>query len=109
MYLADGVGRRVLERDLPRGMSILINWSVTANTREQISRTTVFENYVADIEVDGEHIELALWDTGSDHSFDRVRALAYPDSHAILLCFDISHPDSLDNAQQRVRRKLFNT
>jgi GTPase SAR1 family protein len=25
---------------------------------------TVFENYVADIEVDGKQIELALWDTG---------------------------------------------
>jgi GTPase SAR1 family protein len=24
---------------------------------------TVFENYVADIEVDGKQIELALWDT----------------------------------------------
>ena len=26
---------------------------------------TVFENYVADIEVDGKQIELALWDTGN--------------------------------------------
>ena len=84
-------------------MSILINLGVTAKTRKQISPTTVFENYVADIEVDGKHVELALWDTGSDDSFDRVRALAYLDSHAILLCFDISYPDSLDNVQQRVR------
>ena len=54
----------ILERNLPRGMWILTDWSITANTREQISPPTVFENYVADVEVDGKLIELALWDTG---------------------------------------------
>ncbi len=29
----------------------------------QVYVPTVFENYVADIEVDGKQIELALWDT----------------------------------------------
>ena len=27
---------------------------------------TVFENYVADIEIDGQQIELALWDTAGE-------------------------------------------
>ena len=109
MYLADGVGDCVLERDLPRGMSISIDWRVTANTLEQISNITIFENYVADIEVDGKHVELALWDTGGDESFDRIRPLAYPDSHVILICFNIANPDSLDNVQEKVRGKLLNT
>jgi len=90
-------------------MSILIYWSVTANTREQISEITIFEAYVADVEVDGKHVELALWDTGANEEFDRIRALAYPDSHVILICFDISNPDSLDNVQEKVRSKLLNT
>ena len=46
---------------------------------------TIFNHCVADIEVDRKHVELALWDTGSDDAYDRVRALAYPDSHVILV------------------------
>jgi len=87
-----------------------INWlDVTTNTREQISIITIFETYVADIEVDGKHVELSLWDTGGDEGFDRIRPLAYPNSHVILICFDISYPDSLDNVQEKVRSKLLNT
>ena len=42
-------------------MWISIDWSVTADTRKQISWIpTVVEKYVADVEVDGKHIELAL-------------------------------------------------
>ena len=87
-----------------------IDWSVTANTREQISPIRIFDNYVADVELDGKHLELTLWDTGSgNEDFDRLRHLAYPDSHVILICFDVSNPDSLDNVQEKVRGKLLNT
>lgn len=65
----------------------------------------MFENYVADVEVDGKHVELALWDTAGQEDYDRLRPLSYPDSHVILICFAIDSPDSLDNVQEKVRTK----
>ncbi|KAI8149364.1 P-loop containing nucleoside triphosphate hydrolase protein [Fennellomyces sp. T-0311] len=62
---------------------------------------TVFENYVADVEVDGKKVELALWDTAGQEDYDRLRPLSYPDSHVILICFAVDSPDSLDNVQEK--------
>lgn len=62
---------------------------------------TVFENYVADVDVDGRKVELALWDTAGQEDYDRLRPLSYPDSHVILICFAIDMPDSLDNVQEK--------
>ncbi|KAJ1498683.1 hypothetical protein HMI55_004802, partial [Coelomomyces lativittatus] len=63
---------------------------------------TVFENYVADIDVDGKRVELALWDTAGQEDYDRLRPLSYPDSHVILICFAIDSPDSLENVNEKV-------
>ena len=71
---------------------------------EQVYVPTVFENYVADVEVDGKHVELALWDTAGQEDYDRLRPLSYPDSHVILICFAVDSPDSLDNVQEKVCR-----
>merc|ERR1712051_10001 len=62
---------------------------------------TVFENYVADIEVDGKQVELAPWDTAGQEDYDRLRPLSYPDTDVILMCFSIDSPDSLDNIPEK--------
>jgi len=62
---------------------------------------TVFENYVADIEVDGRQVELALWDTAGQEDYDRLRPLSYPDTDVILMCFSIDSPDSLQNIPEK--------
>ncbi|KIK06271.1 hypothetical protein K443DRAFT_289883 [Laccaria amethystina LaAM-08-1] len=73
-------------------LTVLMKGTFTLNMR-------ILENHVADMEVDGKHVKWALWDTGDDESYDRIRPIAYPDSHVILICFDISNPDSLDSVQ----------
>lgn len=60
---------------------------------------TVFENYVHDIFIDGQSVQLSLWDTAGQEEFDRLRALSYADTHCIMLCFSIDLPDSLENVQ----------
>lgn len=69
--------------------------------RIRSSEPTVFENYVHDIYIDNTHVELSLWDTAGQEEFDRLRSLSYDDTHAIMLCFSVDSPDSLENVETK--------
>ncbi|KII75019.1 Transforming protein RhoA [Thelohanellus kitauei] len=62
---------------------------------------TVFENYVADIQIDDKQVELALWDTAGQEDYDRLRPLSYPDTDVVLVCYSIDSPDSLENVAEK--------
>ncbi|CAL8301517.1 unnamed protein product [Lota lota] len=62
---------------------------------------TVFENYTASFEIDKQRIELNMWDTSGSTYYDNVRPLAYPDADAVLICFDISRPETLDSVLKK--------
>ncbi|XP_050406790.1 ras-like GTP-binding protein RHO isoform X2 [Patella vulgata] len=62
---------------------------------------TVFENYVADIFVDNQHVELALWDTAGQEEYDRLRPLSYSNNDVVLMCFSLDNKDSLDNVSEK--------
>ncbi|KAM6951715.1 rho-related GTP-binding protein RhoN-like [Aplochiton taeniatus] len=62
---------------------------------------TVFENYTASFEIEKQRIELNMWDTSGSAYYDNVRPLAYPDADAVLLCFDISRPETLDSVLKK--------
>ena len=66
---------------------------------------TVFENYVADCTVDGQKVELGLWDTAGTVDYDRLRPLSYnnPQCDVILVCYAIDQPDSLENVTEKVQ------
>lgn len=58
---------------------------------------TIFENYVAEIRLDGKPVQLALWDTAGQEEYERLRPMSYAKSHVILIAYAIDTPDSLDN------------
>ncbi|ORX35915.1 small GTPase superfamily [Kockovaella imperatae] len=62
---------------------------------------TVFENYVEIMSIEGQTVELSLWDTAGQEDFDRLRSLSYADTHVIMICFSVDMPDSLENVETK--------
>ncbi|XP_051946668.1 rho-related GTP-binding protein Rho6-like [Xyrauchen texanus] len=67
---------------------------------------TVFENYTAGLELDEQRVELSLWDTSGSPYYDNVRPLCYSDADAVLLCFDTSRPDTVENALKKWKAEI---
>lgn len=49
--------------------------------------------------VSGEPFQLELWDTYKPEEHDRLRALAYPNTNVVLVCFSVTSPATRDNVQ----------
>ncbi|KAJ6473697.1 small GTPase-binding protein [Mycena sanguinolenta] len=70
-------------------------------TFPQLFEPTVFDTYIADVEVGGKRVQLALWDTSGTEDYDRLRPLCYPHSDVILICFAVKSPVSLENVKEK--------
>jgi len=62
---------------------------------------TVFDNFTTGVEVDGHHINFALWDTAGQEEYSRLRALSYPETDVFLLCFSVVAPASFENIKTK--------
>ncbi|CAG2220092.1 RAC1 [Mytilus edulis] len=60
---------------------------------------SIFDNYNANVMVDGNCIELGLWDTAGQEDYDRLRPLSYPLTDIFLLCFTVEGATSYHNIE----------
>ena len=60
---------------------------------------TIFDNYVANVMVDGKPISLGLWDTAGQEEYDRLRPLSYPATDCFLVAYAVDSKTSLKNVQ----------
>eukprot|EP01013_Petalomonas_cantuscygni_P023347 TRINITY_DN44779_c0_g1_i1.p1 TRINITY_DN44779_c0_g1~~TRINITY_DN44779_c0_g1_i1.p1 ORF type:complete len:209 (+),score=38.59 TRINITY_DN44779_c0_g1_i1:155-781(+) len=62
---------------------------------------TVFDNYTAQVDVQGKSVTLDLWDTAGQEEYERIRSLSYSGVNIFLLCFSLVDHQSLKNAETR--------
>lgn len=60
---------------------------------------TVFDNYVVKVDVNGEEVQLQLWDTAGQEELENIRILSYTNTDVFLVCFSVTEPNSFENVQ----------
>ena len=63
---------------------------------------TVFDNFSANVVVDGNTVNLGLWDTAGQEDYNRLRPLSYRGADVFLLAFSLISKASYENITKKV-------
>ncbi|KAK7335467.1 hypothetical protein VNO80_27319 [Phaseolus coccineus] len=75
--------------------------SYTSNTFPTDYVPTVFDNFSANVVVDGSTINLGLWDTAGQEDYNRLRPLSYRGADVFLLAFSLLSRASYENISKK--------
>ncbi|CAI5928060.1 unnamed protein product, partial [Closterium sp. NIES-64] len=62
---------------------------------------TVFDNFSANVVVDGQTVNLGLWDTAGQEDYNRLRPLSYRGADVFLLAFSLISKASYENVSKK--------
>ncbi|CAN6481257.1 unnamed protein product [Victoria cruziana] len=75
--------------------------SYTSNTFPTDYVPTVFDNFSANVVVDGNTVNLGLWDTAGQEDYNRLRPLSYRGADVFLLAFSLISKASYENVSKK--------